>query len=56
MTDPDHPLPSAGGSYIRDPATGALTPVPPDPEPVPEPEAPAAPAARTPRKSPPKEG
>lgn len=28
MTSHDLPLPSGGGSWIRDPETGALTPVP----------------------------
>jgi len=27
MTGPDHPLPSGGGIYMRDPETGALTEV-----------------------------
>jgi hypothetical protein len=26
-TKPDHPLPTQGGSYTRDPVTGELTPV-----------------------------
>lgn len=26
MTDPHHPRPEAGGVYLRDPVTGALTP------------------------------
>ena len=32
-------LPTEGGSYIRDPETGALTRIPDDPPPAPEGEA-----------------
>ena len=55
-----HPQPDHGGSFIRDPRTGALTPEPPAeavphaPE-VPEPE-PAAPQPDAPQKSTPKGG
>jgi len=46
MTKP-LPTPAAGGSYIRDDKTGALTPVPDTAAPIP---APVKPATETPLK------
>ncbi len=50
MTTPDHPLPSEGGSYIRNP-DGSLTRVPDPVEEATEPDSP--PVAVTPAEKPP---
>ena len=43
-------LPTEGGSYLRDPETGALTRIPDDPPPAPDADAPEQPAPTNTRK------